>query len=332
MVKTPKKNVNTTKIIKQALHKTSGSPHDKFFKVIYSSPEKALDIFKILFPKSAYDKCNWNTLKAEKETFTDKQADLVFSVSLKNRPKSKIKIFILIEHKSYYSKKLFKQILDYQNSIYQGDKSGDIILVLPIVFYHGEKPWQWQTSFQKGYFGRVFSEIPLFFRENMLNYSLVLFDTNDPKIGRFFKTEKIKTRGALNVLQRIWSLKKTVPELLEIVTLFLSGFSEREKKDLTVGLFDYLHKAGKISFNLLKKVETEAIKKGILRKGGYMNFTEEIKKEAKLEGWQKGRQEGRQEEKRQVILKMLQKKSDISFISEVTGLSEGEIKKLKNGS
>ena len=75
-----------------------------------------------------------------------------------------------------------------------------------------------------------------------------------------------------------------------------------------------------------------------------MNFTEEIKKEAKLEGWQKGQKEGwqkgqkegwqkgRQEEKRQVILKMLQKKSDISFISEVTGLSEGEIKKLKNGS
>ena len=226
--------------------------------------------------------------------------------------------------------------MDYQNSICQGDKSGDIIFVVPIVFYHGKKPWQWETSFQKGYCGKFLTEIPPFFRESMLNYHLILFDTNSPKIGRFFKAEEIKSRGALNVLKRIWSLKKTVPELLEVVTLFLSGFSEREKKDLTVGLFDYLHKAGKISFNLLKKVETEAVKKGILKKGGYMNFTEEIKKEAKLEGWQKGQKEGwqkgRQEEKRQVILKMLQKKSDISFISEVTGLPEREIKKLKNGS
>ena len=124
--------------------------------------------------------------------------------------------------------------------------------------------------------------MPPFFRENMLNYNLILFDTNSPKAERFFKAETIKSRGALNVLRRIWSLKKTVPEILEIVTVFLSGFSEREKKDLTIGLFDYLHKAGKINFNLLKKVETEAVKKGILRKGGYMNFTEEIKKEAKI--------------------------------------------------
>ena len=53
-------------------------------------------------------------------------------------------------------------------------------------------------------------------------------------------------------------------------------------------------------------------------------------------GLQRGRQEGRQEGMqtglRQVILSMLQKKTDIAFISEVTGLSEEEIKKLQNGS
>ena len=70
-----------------------------------------------------------------------------------------------------------------------------------------------------------------------------------------------------------------------------------------------------------------------------MNFTEEIKKEAKQEGWQKGQKEGWQKGQREgwqkgqreVILKMLQKKTDIAFISEVTGFSEKEIKKLKNG-
>ena len=43
---------------------------------------------------------------------------------------------------------------------------------------------------------------------------------------------------------------------------------------------------------------------------------------------EKGRWEGRQE----VTLNLLSKKMDISFISEVTVLSEKEIKKLKNGS
>ena len=43
------------------------------------------------------------------------------------------------------------------------------------------------------------------------------------------------------------------------------------------------------------------------------------------------RKEGRQEEKRQVILNMLKKGLDTSLISEVTGLSPEEIKKLQNG-
>ncbi|MDE0119339.1 MAG: hypothetical protein OXM55_04940 [Bdellovibrionales bacterium] len=50
--------------------------------------------------------------------------------------------------------------------------------------------------------------------------------------------------------------------------------------------------------------------------------------EGEREGLKKGRQEGRQE----VVLNMLKKKTDISFISEVTGLSEKAIRKLKNGS
>ena len=45
------------------------------------------------------------------------------------------------------------------------------------------------------------------------------------------------------------------------------------------------------------------------------------------EGMQKGLQKGRQE----VVLNLLKKDADISFISEVTGLPEKEIKKLKNG-
>ena len=325
MPKTTNKTISKKQDINQ-MQKKTGNPHDQFFKVIYSSPENALDIFKIILPKSAYEKCNWNTLKAEKKNFPSKEADLVFSVALKAFPQSRIKIVLLVEHKSHYSKKLFKQVLYYQSFIYQEEKPGDIVAILPILFYHGEKPYQWKTSFKEGYFGKDLSKIPVFVRENMINYNLIVFDTNDSKIQEFFKDKKIKTRGALSALQNIWSLKKSVPEILELFAEF-SGFPEKQKKDLFTGLSNYLNKARGISFDLLKKVEKRAIKEGILKRGGYMNFTEEIKKEAKLEGWQKGRQE----EKRQVIFKMLQEKAEIPFISKVTGLSAREIKKLKNG-
>ncbi len=47
---------------------------------------------------------------------------------------------------------------------------------------------------------------------------------------------------------------------------------------------------------------------------------------------ERGRWEGRQEGRQEVVLNMLKKKLDISIISEVTSLSEKEIKKLKNRS
>ena len=44
---------------------------------------------------------------------------------------------------------------------------------------------------------------------------------------------------------------------------------------------------------------------------------------------ERGMQKGRQQNMQQVILNMLKKNAEISFISEVTGLSPEEIKKLQ---
>ena len=56
-----------------------------------------------------------------------------------------------------------------------------------------------------------------------------------------------------------------------------------------------------------------------------------IKKGIK-DGMEKGMEKGRMERDREVILNMLKKSADMVFISEVTGLSVDEIKKLTNGS
>ena len=58
-----------------------------------------------------------------------------------------------------------------------------------------------------------------------------------------------------------------------------------------------------------------------------MNIKEYIKEEGRQEGLQQGLQQ-----RDKVVLNMLKKKLDTSLIAEVTGLSEEEIKKLKNRS
>ena len=73
----------------------------------------------------------------------------------------------------------------------------------------------------------------------------------------------------------------------------------------------------------------------IKEKGRWEGERQGLKK-GRQEGLQEGRQEGEREGlkkgRQEVVLNLLKKKLDISVISEVTGLSEKEIKKLKNKS
>ena len=142
--------------------KKLNNPHDKFFKRFYSHPKFAFEIFRLVFSKKELLAYEWNKLKTEKDTFKDKMADLVFSVPFKKKPKLKVKIFILLEHKSSYDRQLFTQLLNYQTLIHERavQETGYSMPVIPVLFYHGKKPWSWGLSFQEVCFKEVFSEIP----------------------------------------------------------------------------------------------------------------------------------------------------------------------------
>ncbi len=75
------------------------------------------------------------------------------------------------------------------------------------------------------------------------------------------------------------------------------------------------------------EAEREAVRRGLLPKGGYMTIREEIEER----GIQKGIRRGRQNKEKEVILNMLQEKLDAALIAKVTGLPEAEIIKFKNG-
>ena len=59
---------------------------------------------------------------------------------------------------------------------------------------------------------------------------------------------------------------------------------------------------------------------------------EEGLKQGLQRGLKQGQEQGREQTTKQLVLKMLGKKTDISFISEVTGLSETEINKITDKS
>ena len=325
--------------------------HDRFFKQGFSDPRAAIELFQLVFSPEEFSAFNWESLKPEKDTFQDLMADLVFSVTLKNNPKKRVKICLLLEHKSQYSYRIFDQCLKYQTLITSKslEETGEAWPVIVVVFYHGKQPWNQPKSLQGGLFGEA--EIPFSLQKDMLNYKMRVLDTHDPRIERAIQDKNFKSRGFLNALKGVWSLKAEEGGLKEAVSLFDNWIGNREDLALSVG--DYLWSSVPgMTGELWKELEREAVRKGIFTKGGFMDIREHFKEEGRQEGiqkgiqkgMQKGMQQGRQEgiqkgvqqgmqkRDREVVSNMLKKKLDASLISEVTGLSEEEIRKIQNGS
>ena len=96
-----------------------------------------------------------------------------------------------------------------------------------------------------------------------------------------------------------------------------------EDMSKAVGLLDDLSMSEYES--LLKKTKEKEYRDKISREAF-------VRDEGHAEGMKKGMKEGRQARDKDIVLSMLKEKSDINFISKVTGLSEQKIKKLKKSS
>ena len=325
-IKTAESQTAFNQIMSQ--YKKQANYHDIFFKNFYSNPDFVFELLQFILSKKELSACDWKHLKAEKDSLKDKRADLIFSVPLKNSPKTQIKIFILLEHKSYQDPLLFRQLLSYQTRLYEESlRSGITSIIIPVVFYHGKTPWKGPKTFQEDIYKGILSKIPAEFRRSMINYEIKLLDTN--KLKGVFNNKSFKSRGALYLLKRIWSLQLSHDQLKDVMIHFKDFSGDRQNR-LIVSVTDYLQsffKMDKKFEKLWQKVEKELVEEGIFKRGGHMDAIKHIEERGHIKGLRKGLRKGRQE----VILKMLEKKLDIKLISEVTGVSTREIKKLKNG-
>ena len=310
--------------------------HDRFFKSFYSDPKLSKELLGLIFSKKELKAYNLNGLKIEKDTFEDKRADLILSIPFKAYPKIRLRVFILLEHKSSYDKNFFDQLLNYQVLLRKLliQQIGCAQPIIPVLFYHGKEPLKWKKSLQEEDFKSFFSKIPIESRKNMLNYEPKVINTKDLKIRKAYKGREFKGHGVIKLLDEIWSLKKNITPLkvIEAYAGFeevLKGLKGQARKTAELRILEYLNDNTDLSLKIWRQAEKLLIEKGLLKQGGLMQDVREVIKEKGVwEGMRKGMQKGRQE----VVLNMLKEKADISFIAKVTGLSESAIKKLKNNS
>ena len=142
--------------------------------------------------------------------------------------------------------------------------------IIPVVFYHGRKPWQWKLSFQEAFAGDDFTEIPVLSRKSMLNFQIRLLDAHDPKLEGVFKDRSFRSRGALYLLKEVWSSKADSIFLNRVFDLFKDILGKPD--DLILSVLEYLVTGYKVNRELWQKAEARAIKQGILKQGGYMDI------------------------------------------------------------
>ena len=306
--------------------------HDSFFKLIFSDPKLAKELLDLIFTKEEKKVFNLNSIKLEKDTYKNRLADLVLSFPFKKLPKKRIEFLVILEHKSYNDKDSHEKMLKYltiirELMILQTGKSKPII---PAFFYHGKKPLNLKESLQEQDFKSFFRQTPLETRESMLNFKMKVVNTKASKIQELIKRKKSKIWGVIKLFDEIWDIKNPSAETVKLIVRdyfgnILKKKTKREVDDLVFGIVEYLRDTAGLKLREWEKAERELKEEEILKRGGTMNIRELIKEKGRWEGERKGIQKGLQT----VILNMLKKKTDISFISEVTGVPVKEIKKMK---
>ena len=259
-----------------------------------------------------------------------------------------------MEHKSQFNPGFYGQILKYKTAFISKslEESGEVWPVIAAALYHGKTPWKWEKSLKKGLWGQNLEKIPSSLTKDMLDCGIRVLDIRDPKIKRAIQNKNFTSRGFLNMLKEVWSLKPDAEKLKKILILFKNW--PGDKGDLTLAVGNYLQATvSGMNEKLLRELDQFAVEKGVFPKGGYMTDRELIKEEGRREGVQQGMQRGIQQGVQQgmqrgiqqgvqqgrqegvqrmqaVVCNMLREKADMDFISKVTGLSAEEIEKLKN--
>lgn len=133
----------------------SSTPHDDLAKAALSRPENAIGALKAALPAALLGQLDLASLKlAPRDRYLDAAgkamfSDLVYEVQLAGRPV--LVCLCLYEHQSTQAKFHIVRVLGYVAALWRAwiaehPDATRIPPVIPVVLYHGAKPWSAPTS------------------------------------------------------------------------------------------------------------------------------------------------------------------------------------------
>ena len=127
------------------------NPHDRFTRQSLMHLPTARSFLEHYLPPDVVQVLDVSTITRRDGSFLDERlrenlSDLLFEVSL--RDEGRVLVGILFEHKSFSDKYVALQLTRYMVNIWEQQRRDDeeLLVVIPIVLYHGRVKWNAATS------------------------------------------------------------------------------------------------------------------------------------------------------------------------------------------
>ena len=311
--------------------KRTGTIHDGFFRRVFMDMELCKEFLKAVLTKKELALFDLTTVKAERDTFIDKdlaehRSDVIVSIKFKGM-EQKVKVFFLLEHKSYKDTAVLLQILKYQAEVYLSKEyKREKTPVYTVLIYQGERPWDFSGNFQDSELKDFPPEARKVMKEQFLNFTCRYLDLQKINLKR--KTGHKALMLSLFVMKNIWRIDD------EIVKKIILDSKDLVKDDqyLIHDILSYIMKYDKKYKEKEKfyQLEDKVLKEEEKFMGTTLLTTiweDDARKEGLEEGKKKGKKEGLKAAA--AVLGMLKEGIGLEKIQKITELSKDEIEELK---
>ncbi|MEA1980991.1 MAG: Rpn family recombination-promoting nuclease/putative transposase, partial [candidate division Zixibacteria bacterium] len=303
-------------------------------KKMFSGKNEVMEFVKKTFPPEITENLRLETLELDQTEYVDTNlwtnwSDIVYNC--KYGKHTTVKISLLFEHKSNIPTIPHLQLLGYMLKIWwtQINNGQKLTLVIPIIFYHGKAKWTNKP------FEEYFHGLDNILQRFIPKFDYQLIDTSDFTDNQIISLfENLQLQIGIMVMKNIFDEQMILQEINKIFSnlnqllnteqgeMFFESIVAYLLYATSIDTHKYLEKMKTISKKAEKrfvstamKLKTEGIKEGL--------------EQGLEQGIEQGIEQGLKKEKRKVALNLIKKGFDNDTISDVTGLEEKEVEKLR---
>ena len=289
------------------------NPHDKFFKETFSNVEIARDFMQNYLPEPILKIVDLQTLDIQKDSFIDENlkevfSDMLFHAKINQRDGY---LYFLFEHKSYTSRNVVLQLLNYMVRIWEQkavkENARQIPVIIPLLIYHGKEKWEIGNTLAD--LITDYDALPDAVKEMTPNFRYQIYDLSQ------FSDADIKGNAQLAITLSIFRdiFQKSGEAFLDTIIQAAKAMNELEEKQTGIQYFEtcmrYILNAGpQLTNNQLNKVLKQIELTYPEGSEVTMTLAEVLRKEGLEEGLAEGRKEGETKALSKMAIKVLTKK------------------------